>query len=499
MKKVYGRLAQKLKKVVASKWFFFGVLGVFAVHTLWLIFSSNLLPFDEYYHVGIIDFYARQWSPIITWQPPEMSVYGDVTRLSAYLYHYLMSFPYRFVGLFTDSQTIQIIVLRVMNLGMVLTGILLFRKLFRHAKISDGITNVATLVFVMTPIVPLLTAQNNYDNAMFMLTPLLLLFGLKSVQKPLKATNIIWLVTLGMFATLIKFNFIVIFGAVVGFVLLSLFAQHKQKLWGQFKRSLKPGGRALVVALVAFALVTVLFAERVGYNVIKYQEVKVSCDSVQPVEVCEQYSPWRRNKNALAIKTGELPYGGAVGFSEHWVKTITKGYFAVFANIIPNNLNKPDPYGHYEFAGLARSSYFVGRILLVVGLFALLIAFSQLLKVSHFNRLILFTFTALVVALWVFNFAFYLKYERAYAIQARYILPLVLPLLVVMGQALRMVSVKKGMQWLTPAVGILIVVYCLWGGSTVWVARSRDNWYWPNQSVRTFNNSVQEYLEPLTP
>ncbi|MCA9308897.1 hypothetical protein KC973_00820 [Candidatus Saccharibacteria bacterium] len=499
MKRWYWRVSSRIKRIVAGKWFFYGVLALFAVHTLWLVFSSNLLPFDEYYHVGIIDFYAKQWSPIITWQPPEMSVYGDVTRLSAYLYHYLMSFPYRFVGLFTDSQTIQIIVLRIMNLGMVVTGIVLFRKLFRLAKISDGISNVATLVFVMTPIVPLLSAQNNYDNAMFMLTPLVLLYALKSIQKPLKATNLIWLVTLGMVATLIKFNFIVIFGAVVGFVLLSLFVQYKLKLWVKLKKSFKPGGRVLVVALAASGVVTLLFAERVGYNVIKYHEVKVSCDSVQSVEVCEQYSPWRRNKNALADKTGELPYGGVTGFSVHWVKTITKGYFAVFANIIPDNLNKPDPYGHYEFAGLARSSYFVGRILLAAGLLALLVALPQLLKNSQFNRLILLSFAGLVMSLWVFNFAFYLKYERAYAIQARYILPLVLPMLVVMGQAIRIVSAKKRMGWLASVMGILIVAYCLWGGSTVWVARSRDNWYWPSQQVRDFNNLVQEYLEPITP
>ena len=500
MKKAALSLWDRLSDFAVSIWTFGASLVLLVLNASWLILSSNLLPYDEYYHIGIIRFYAAQWSPIISYQPPEMSLYGDVTRLSSYLYQYLMSFPYRLFDIFTDNETLIIIGLRFLNLGMIVVGIILFRKLFLEAKISKKVINVATLVFVMTPILPLMAAQNNYDNLMFMFTPVVLLYAYRLVTQEVTLKNVLLLGTFGMLATLVKHNFIVIFGAICVFVLVSLWRRYGLHVFHRFKISyfVKPASNLLVTALFLFVLA--VFMERFGVNFIRYQQVKVDCARVQPVEVCQQFSPWRRNQAALA-KIPETPlYGGVVTFSQHWGKTIMRGFYAIFANIIPADLNRPDPFGHYVFKRLLPLPINIGYALLILGVTALVITWRRTIRGSLFARMILFVSIVLAVSLWAFNFTFYLKYGRAYAIQARYLVPMLLPLIVIMGNALVVatrVGVTRKARFL---IAVLVVLYVYSGGVVGWAIKSNDNWYWPNNGVvLEANRAAKVVLKAVIP
>lgn len=490
---------QKLQAAAASKWLFVGSLIWLALQSLWLILSSNLLPYDEYYHIGIIEFYSRQWSPLITQQPAEMSLYGDLTRLPAYLYHYLMSFPYRLLDVFTDNQALIIIGLRLLNVAMIIVGIVLFRRLFREAKVSERVINLATLVFVATPIVPLLSAQNNYDNAMFMLTPVVLILAYRLVTKTPELKTLLWLGTVGMLATLIKYNFIVIFGAVAVYVAWVLLYRHKQKLFRLLLVSMQKVPKATLLAAVVFVLTLGLFTERFGVNAVRYKQVKVDCAKVQPREVCMQYSPWRRNQNALTKMPEEPLYGGAVTYTSHWVAIIMRGYFAIFANIVPENTDVPDPYGHYVFKNLLPLPIVLGYSFVVLGLLALMLNIKELWQ-KHLTRLTVVSSALLVLALWTFNFTFYLKYGRAYAIQARYLIPMMLPLLVLFGQALTMTVRRTSLRWLKWLLLTMVALYVLSGGIAGWIIKSNDNWYWPNNSlVLSANRTAKAMLKWVVP
>lgn len=499
MSKKYGSAWQKLQQVAASKWLFVGSLVWLALQSLWLILSSNLLPYDEYYHVGIIEFYARQWSPFISQQPAEVSIYGDLTRLPAYLYHYLMSFPYRLLDVITDNHTLIVIGLRILNVAMVLIGIMLFRKLFREAKVSERVINLATLVFVATPIVPLLSAQNNYDNAMFMLTPVVLLLAYRLVTKPTELTTLLWMGTVGMLATLIKYNFIVIFAAVVVYVTWVLVYRHRQRIVGILIGSLQKAPKAGLVAMVVFVLTLGLFTERFGVNAVLYKQVKVDCAKVQPREVCVQYSPWRRNQKALTKTSTGYLYGGAFTYTSHWVSTIMRGYYAIFANIIPENTNIPDPYGNYVFKNLLPLPIALGYSFVALGLLSLLISIKQLWR-EHLTRLTVVSSTLLVLALWTFNYTFYLKYGRAYAIQARYLIPMMLPLLVLFGQSLAMTVRRTSLGWFKWLLLTMVALYVLSGGIAGWIIKSNDNWYWPHNSlVLNANRTAKAMLKWVVP
>ncbi|MGZ6005513.1 MAG: hypothetical protein ACXWLH_05205, partial [Candidatus Saccharimonadales bacterium] len=109
-----------LFRFLGSNVFSWIVIGLFAAQATWIAFSALFpMPFDEYYHFGIIKIYAHQLNPIITTQPQEANIYGDITRMSSYLFHYLMSFPYRLIAEFASSVTIQVIFLRLINVAMV--------------------------------------------------------------------------------------------------------------------------------------------------------------------------------------------------------------------------------------------------------------------------------------------------------------------------------------------------------------------------------------------
>lgn len=499
MKKAQLSLRDRLLNFAGSTWAFGMSLIMLVLHATWLILSSNLLPYDEYYHVGIIRFYAQQWSPIVSYQPPEMSLYGDVTRLSSYLYQYLMSFPYRFFDIFTDSETLIIIGMRFLNLAMIIVGVVLFRKLFFEAKISKKVINLATLVFVFTPIVPIMAAQNNYDNLMFMLTPLVLLYAYRLVTKELRLDYLLLFAAFGMLATLVKHNFIVIFGATGLFVFAHMWRRYGLHVFHRIKISyfVNPTRGLLIIA--AFLLVFALFMERFGVNFMLYQQVKVDCARVQPVEVCQQFSPWRRNQAALTIIPATPIYGGALTFSEHWGRTIMRGFYAIFANIIPADLNRPDPFGHYVFKKLLPIPINVGYSLLIIGVISLIAIRNRVIRGDPITKMILFVSVVLAVSLWVFNYTFYLKYGRAYAIQARYLVPLLLPLIVILGNAV-VVATRSGiLRKARLLVAGLVLIYCLSGGVVGWIIKSNDNWYWPSSTVLEVNRSAKSVLKTVIP
>ena len=141
------------------------------------------MAFDEDFHFGIIRLYAQQWSPFFAHQPAGGNVYGALTSDPSYLYHYLMSFPYRLTTLFTSSQTLQIIALRFIDVDgddvLVTWSLVLFHRVLLKAKASVGLANVTLLFFILVPVVPLLAAQINYDDLLLPLTALALLMTLE--------------------------------------------------------------------------------------------------------------------------------------------------------------------------------------------------------------------------------------------------------------------------------------------------------------------------------
>ncbi|HXE10103.1 MAG TPA: hypothetical protein VN554_01620, partial [Verrucomicrobiae bacterium] len=117
-------LARRTGAILGSRRFFWVILALFVIQAAWIALSGLYpMAFDEDFHLGIIRLYAHHISPFWAGQPPGADAFGAVARDPSYLYHYLMSFPYRLSGLFTHDQTLQILWLRAINIALFTAGL----------------------------------------------------------------------------------------------------------------------------------------------------------------------------------------------------------------------------------------------------------------------------------------------------------------------------------------------------------------------------------------
>src|ERR1019366_5807076 len=135
--------AIRVYKTLNSIHIFRIVLAFFAFESIWIAVSAAYpQAFDENFHLGLIQIYSHHWLPFLSGQPPHAYIYGVVARDPSYLYQYLMSFPYRFIALFTHRQIIQVILLRFINIGLFGIGLVLFRRILLRVGISRALANI---------------------------------------------------------------------------------------------------------------------------------------------------------------------------------------------------------------------------------------------------------------------------------------------------------------------------------------------------------------------
>ena len=99
------RLSQKIRFVFASQWFFYATVALFSISSIWVA-TASLYPmaFDEEFHLGLIKIYAAHWLPYGIENTRDMAQYGAAMSDPSYLFHYLMSFPYRLLDWLGLSQ-----------------------------------------------------------------------------------------------------------------------------------------------------------------------------------------------------------------------------------------------------------------------------------------------------------------------------------------------------------------------------------------------------------
>jgi len=496
-KKVSRLLVFIYEKLSSTKVFIFA-LALLVFQSTWLALTAVYpLPFDEYYHVGIIKIYAQQWSPFISSQSDSASLYGDITRYPSYLYHYLMSFPYRFLDIFLNSETAIIICLRMMNIAFVVVGLLLFRKLFTKAGVSKRIINAVFLLIVVTPIVPFLVAHVNYDNFMFMLAPVVFGFGYKIFQsKKIDSFNLSVLIMVGLFTSLVKNSFLPVFSITLLSCLVVAIASRGFRI--SFKDLICSfSALRTKVKFVLFAglmLVTLLFAERYGYNVVKYQTLWPKCDVIQSEQVCKHFMPWYRNSQNKLYPPTEQTYGNPASFTQHWVSKMSRGYFAIFSHTPANVLKWYEPFGPIVLGDLLPLPISVYSVLVVGGAIVFVLKIRKLWA-NNFIRFSIIVSAAYLLVLWSFNYRSYLGLGTAQAIQARYTYPILPLIFLVLASGYNLLRLSA--QQKTIMFSIVFLVYFWGGGIAGWIIRSDSMWYWQNSYIISVNQKTQSVLKKL--
>lgn len=491
MKQKLSSAAALVRRFLASRLCWRLVLGLFLLEALWFVFSARYpMAFDESYHFGLIQLHAKQWLPYFTAQPDGAGVYGAIVRDPSYLYHWLMSYSYRFTALFTHNQTAQIIVLRLLNVAMFIAALLLARNIVRRLGTGAALTNALLAVFILIPVVPFLAATINYDNMFFLMVVVTMGLTLRLVEglrvKRIDAFTSLLLVALMLLSSLIKYPYLPVFAVTVLFLVWKLW--RNGLLVKEGLRSFMSSFTALSVLkrvlLVLLCVVAMgLFAERYGQNLINYHNPVPACDAVISQDECAQYGPYGRDQHYKQIKPASFHPNIAV-YGWEWLWGM---WYRLFFAISDNYATAPPLL-------IISCTAVVCAALMCVGI---ALRFRALFTGHPGRQYVFWVIVAYTLVLFADGFSAYSKTGQPVAINGRYLIPF-FPFIFAFGGLAwsQLLHRRPGVK--VAAASLVIAVLLLQGGGTMtFIIRSNDNWMWPNATVRSVNRTVRSVAWPF--
>ncbi|MDB5181370.1 MAG: hypothetical protein JWP13_133 [Candidatus Saccharibacteria bacterium] len=494
-------LLQKIQRTVYS-WldarpFFYVILGLLVFQSLWIALSA-VYPqaFDENYHFGLIQLHAQQWLPFFTAHPAGAEVYGAVSRDPSYLFHYLLSLPYQVVAGITDSLAVQVIVLRLLNIGMFVGGLLVYRKVLLELGISRRLMHVVLLFFVLTPVVPLLAAQINYDNLIFMLTALLFLYAIRYMRR-LYSTGVIDVTSLLLIVFYILFTAVVKYTSTplslaLAVILATVTVRQIRKHEITLLNALAWPRRSVIIGFTVLLLgFGGLFAERYAVNLAAYHGPVPDCAKVLTIEQCQSYSPWARD-HLYAQSQPKPSTWGLIVYPFVWVhRMVFETMFVISSRFIPNGTVEYIPAPPLTVAN------YTAWTIVITGA-GLAVYYIQRLWRLTYLRLLLLAIAFYTAVLFIKNLSMYLHTGEAMAIHGRYLVP-VYPILYA---ALALPFAWAIDKWRRPEAKTWLVVITLvllvhGVGLIAWLYRSEPRWYWSSDTsspAYQINHMVQGVL-----
>jgi hypothetical protein len=497
--------ADRIHSVLGSNKFFYFVVGLFIFQAAWIALTARYpMAFDEQFHLGIIKLYSHQKGPFFAGQPLGADTYGAVARDPSYMYHYLMSFPYRLIASVTHSVTVQIITLRFFSIGFLTAAIFIFRKLLMYLQATPVVTNSALLVFVCLPAMPFLGAQINYDNLLIPLTALSILWTLR-LHASIKKGQIDFLLmgrlaVLCMMTSLVKYAYLPVFVMIFCITMWSWYRTRKtQKSLRTVLRLLPKLQTVIVCVLLLLSLG--LFVERYGGNMLRYDTPIPECDQVLTVVECQSYSPWARNYEFIQTQP-HVALIRAVPYVATWVhQSVRELVFTLTSRYIPDNSNTVFYFAPPELP----IPYVLGWIAFGIGGLSL-VCFIRTFWRKPDIRIVILISTFYIFALLIQNFLDYKHLGQPVAIHGRYLLP-IMPLLLFLWfesikSALRYIqtkvtfSIRAFQPWLLTA---FVCVFMIQGGGVIaYIVLSRSDWFWPqSQIAQHINYTVRRTLNPI--
>lgn len=486
------RLLPALSRFFRSRLFRNILFGFFIFEALWFVFSAIYpMAFDEDFHFGIIKIYSHYWLPFLQDQPAGGDPFGALARDPSYLYHYIMSFPYRLLTHITSNETAQIIILRVVNVGLFTVGIGLFYKLILRVLRSPALANISLAVFILIPIVPQLAAHINYDNLLMPLTAWTCLLTLDVIEqfrkRVINLKILLTLLNVCLLTSLVKYAYLPIFAAVVFFVALYGYLHLRRGHWPAILQAARKTLSKKM--LFGFALLTVvsagLFMQRYGVNVIKYHTPIADCGDVLDYDHCKSYSPWLRNYNYEAEKT--TVDKNPIAYFYSWEQGLRYRLFFAVNSSSRNFENYPPLPVPYQSA-LAFGAF---------GLVVILMYIRRILK-DPFMAFAGLASGLYVLALFVEDYSQFIETAQPVAINGRYLLPVLFLAALLIGRAMQIVLATYHKTWLKPILAALALLLFLQGGGVMtFILRSDAHWDWPNTAVVHVNNAARHVLAPL--
>jgi len=401
------------------------------------------------------------------------------------------------IELFTKNQTTQIILLRFINIGLLGIALMLFRKILLRTKLSNALTNLILLLFVLVPIVPQLAGQINYDNLLIPLVAVICLLTFNMIdeiraKKPTFKTASLVLI-LAMFTSIVKYAFLPIFLAVVCFFVFFMLRYYRKqipKLFHFFITNFKQQSVKLKILLLGLLVISGgMLAQRDVVNLIKYHAIEPDCSKVLSVQACSAYSAWDANytrHQAVLVTQAPRPSHDVVVYAVQWIYWMWyRTFFAVSG-----------PTGNFEnFPPLPLPSA-IALVICLVGLVAVAKYRRQLFGANPYATFLLMAIGFYVLALFVQGYFSYRSTDVLEDMNGRYLLPVMLLVVALFGQAFSLALKRSGQ--LKIAIGLVALLFFLEGGGLVtYITRSDNTWYFSNSKAVQFNNVAKKLTKPL--
>jgi hypothetical protein len=490
----FQTFSNRLVRLLASDRFYIAVLIIFVLESAWIAFSA-LYPqaFDENFHFGLIQLYSHHWLPFLSGQPANADAYGAVARDPSYFYQYIMSFPYRFLTLFTHNQATLVIAIRLIDVAFFTVGLALFRRVLLRVGLSRGLSNASLLLFILIPIVPQLAAQVNYDDLLFPLTAWACLETFNIIdelkQRKPSAISLLKLLAITLFACLVKYAFLPMLFSIVLVLGVIIYKAYRDS-FGDFRaalvRSFEAAPAWASIGLSTLCLIAIgLLIQREGVNLVKYHSVVPDCSRVLSIKQCSAYSPWYVDyQRHQQVVTGSTPASENVAeYTWQWFYWMWyRLFFAV--NGAASNFATTPPLPLPSLAAVA------------VGLLGLAAVIKWRRRLLYHNPYLLFLLTLCVVysaSLFTKGYATY-KYTAVLEnMNGRYLLPILLPLAAIIGLALS-ASLRRSTPQKAAALLVVVALFLEGGGLLTFMVRSDHTWYWANPTVIKVNDTAHNVV-----
>jgi len=488
---------KKILGILRSPQFFAAILILFFIEAAWIAISAAYpMVFDENMHFTLIQAYAHQLSPFWPAHSVATDPAGAVVRDPSYLYHYLMSFPYRLISAVTSDQMMQVVDLRFINIFLFGGSLIFFRKLLLKTKVSPAIIHACLLFFVLTPVVPLLAGQINYDNLIMLVTASSLLLAVTISQTlnhghRLPIARIFWLFSLCLLGSLVQFEYLPIVTAItlwLGWQIWRLVRSNKL----QFTSAITHGWQTAswqrkLAVIVPFAVALGLWGQMYGVNIIQYHALTPSCSQVLTRQECVSSGSWERAQQALMHKgyVDKDPVAYAISWTYRMLVAMfftSSGGASPSANYLSVN---PLPLIFVAALGVC----ITGALLII----------KYRWKVFAGYEYLGFLFFASVVysgSLLLHNYFDYVHLGQKYAIQGRYLFPIALPCMIIIALAFRKLLDNRANAKLALLLGVFLL-FLQGGGALTYITYSRPNWYWQNDVSVSINRAAQAIIKPL--
>lgn len=498
-------LTRKITKIFADTRFFVVTQIIFGLQAGWIALTG-LYPqaFDEPYHFGLIQLHAQQWSPFFASQPAGADQYGAVVRDPSMLYHYLLSFVYRVIDIFTHNQTVQIILLRFISVALIIWAFVLFRRLLLMMGLSRAKSNVTMLFFSLLPVFPLLAGQLNYDNLLIPVTALTLIWAVRLYTTYKTSGRVDWLLALrlliGMllFST-IKYPYLPVFFAVSVFFLPMLWKSRRKIIPGLRKDFLTLQRKYQMLYVVSAVLVAWLFAGGIGLNIVRYHEPNPACNKVISVEQCMEFGPFARDYDS-SQKHVHPSAARLAAYPITWVRNMMReSFFTVYSYF--NSEGKPSYYGGQSVPQLA----IMGWVWLGVCMVGLVGGIRVLWRAPA-TRVVLFVSAVYIAILLLLRWQSFYELSYAVAIHGRYLFPVIIGFIgcAIIGLTHLLGHIKKPLvrqasQALSVgAVLATLLLYTQGGGFGTYILYSGDGSFWHQSDLaKSANKKIRNVLHTV--